>query len=247
MRDKTPDRVISLFGADGSPLNYLSAIVYAFSVFPDDERSRAQVLNIFDLEKAAYHQNKVDFEYSELVKALLVWADNRAGQRYAAGLTMLAFQTLFFEGDGEVTLYRAAQVVEAALGKATEQNARPLNIVQFEKGESKVKGVRVPTGRRDIEKAYRKYESVSHLLAADLLVTNSLKVLPIFERNIHMDAVLINTAAAIERAMLEREPDQFRSPWRVLPSINAHTADLGAVEFEGEFVDFLRAGLEIDG
>lgn len=237
-------RILDLFRPDGFPRGNLAAIVSTFLLFPEDARSREQALALFELENAAYHAGKADYQQSTLVKVISTWAMNKQGQRYAAGLTMLAFHYLFKQSSEAVTLYRAAKVVEAALLKAMESEERPLKAFIFDSGEVTVKGIKVPSGAREIQRAYKAYESVAHFLGADLLTTNTLEVLPLFERHFDMDSIFLNTAAELEQIMIHRGADYFVNPWRVAPILPDGVRALGPVAFDGEFVEFLGRGFE---
>lgn len=242
MSEDTQFRTLKLFTEDGLPLGNLGAITYSFVIFPEDRRSRQQALAVFDIENQAYHDEK-GYSESELVKALITWIENRAGQRYAAGLTMLAFQLLFHKGGEDVTLYRATQIVEAALRAASKHDDRPMKSFNFKDGDITIKGVKVPMGQREIQKAYRAFESVSHLLGAEILATNSLEELPLFERSIEMNSVWLNTASKMEQVMLQRAAKYFGNPWLVTPALRPEIESLGAATFDGPFIDFVTSGL----
>ncbi len=47
-------RSLSLFKPSGEPIGRLSSIFYAFTVFPEDTRSREQALAIFEIEERDY-------------------------------------------------------------------------------------------------------------------------------------------------------------------------------------------------
>lgn len=150
----------------------------------------------------------------------------------------------FQDSEEEVSLYRAAKTVEAALAKAKKNDVRPLKRLRFEQKELVADGIASPSGRRDIEKAYNKYRSVAHLLAADILTFNAFVPKVVFARSFGEDAYVLNTAGKIERLILARQPNSFRNPWLVTPSLPTHLASFGEAPLEGLPIDFLRQGFD---
>ena len=235
-------RSLRFFDEKGVLLGPMSPVLFAFVLFPEDQVSRAHVLQMYEIEQSHYSSNPSCYEASEVVRIVLNSVQGKAGQRVAAGLMMLAFQHLFQISDEAVSLYQAAQLVERALEKAKMAEERPLKIARFDTTEPTIRGIRLPSSRRDIEKAYQTHQSVAHILAADLLSTNSLELSPLFERTFEVDAVLLNTISQIERVMVTRQKNHFQNPWLVTPSLNDEIRSCGHVLFEGEFLDFLLAG-----
>lgn len=233
-------RTLVLFDQGGNPIQKISAVLLAFSVFPEDQRSREQLLAVYNLENSAFWSDPEHYTESELVAALLTWSKNRTGQRFAAALTMLAYQILFHKTSENVSLYRAAKAVESAMRSARAQEERPLKQLRFQGQEIVAEGIRVPSGRREIERAYQSHQSVAHILAADFLSTNALLPMRAFERTYEMDAFLLNTICGFERVMLERQPDAFVNPWLICPALPHSIADYGAAQFDGGFIDFLK-------
>lgn len=236
-------RAINFHIETGALFGPINAVAFCYTIFPEDIVSRAQAFAVYEIENQSYDKNPGDYQASELAQVLMQSVFNKAGQRLAAGLTMLAFQYLFFKTHEAVTLYRAAQIVERALAVATKEHERPISILRWETPERKIQGVKIPKTRRSIEQAYRTYESVSHILAADLLCTNTLLASPLFERTFEVDSVLLNTAARMEQVMLERSPENFTAPWLVSPNMSEAMRDCGLIPFNGEFIAFLERGL----
>jgi len=242
MRGKPEHRTINFFSQDGSIILPLQAVVFSFVIFPDDVTSRVQAASIYEIEQQRYLRDPANYKGSELVRWLMTSVQQKAGQRMVAGLTMLAFQHLYHFGEGAVSRYQAAKLVEAALAEAKKADPRPFKLILYETSEPTLKGIRLPSARRDIEKAYRANESVAHILAADLLCTNSLELSPLFDWTFEKAAVLLNTAARIEEVMMVRQPAHFKRPWLVSPGLNDNVRSCGSVDFEGEIVAFLEAG-----
>jgi hypothetical protein len=220
----------------------MAPIIYAFVLYPEDATCREQVLALYEIEARRYGTDPSAYEASELVRTLWNGIAKATGQRIAAGLTMLAFQYLFHSSNEPVSLYRATQLVEAAMCEAKKDGKVPITFVQYLRAAPDIKDVRVPSLRRDIERAYRNHEAVSHILAADLLATNSLLTMPVFERNFLMDSVLLNTASRLEQVMQAREARYFQNPWLVTPALSADIRECGEVEFGGGFIELIRLG-----
>ena len=162
-------RSLKFLDDEGKLLGPISPVLFAFVLFPEDEVSRAHALEMYAIEQRHYASNPTGYQASEIVRIVLKAVQGKTGQRMAAGLTMLAFQHLLHGTDGEVSLYQAAQLVERALAKAKQTEERPLKIVRFDTSEPTVHGVRLPSRRRDIEKAYKAHESVAHILGSGLI------------------------------------------------------------------------------
>lgn len=239
MSDQTEKRALNLFKEDGTPRIHLSAALYAFCVFPDDERSRVQALHVFDTEFDAYRDDPDSYSFSNLVQVMITWIENRSGQRIVAGLTALAIVALKLRDEEDISLYRAAKLVETALKIAKQTEERPLKIWTYDNGQPSLKGVRVPSGRRDIEKAFKAHSSVAHILAADLLCANCFDNILLFEHTIEMGFLQINTAAFMEAILLEASPAHFVDPWLINPMIPDYVQEYGMAPFEEGFVDFL--------
>lgn len=172
------------------PINW---ILYAFSVYPEDKRSREQLLSIFEIEAKAYLRNPSEHRLSDLSKSLRQSTSKKAGQRSMAGYVMLAFQILFMREDESPTVYKAVGMVENAIKREMKikQGKWPMKLVDTIDCEFEVRDVAAPTGWRQIEKAYRDNQCVAHLVAAELLCWNTLEFTHPFERSLAMDAVLV--------------------------------------------------------
>lgn len=237
-------RTLNFISECGDFSRTLTPIWYAFVCFPEDETSRAQALEVYRIEASKYHADPSKYEVSQLVEAISNSIRMKVGQRSVAGLTMLAFQYLFMKNREDVSLYRAAQVVERAIDQTTRIGEEPFVYVQYKNSGLTPSAIRFPKSRRDIEKAYKAHESIAHILAAELLCSPSFVLDIMFERTFEMDSVLLNTASQIERVMLTRQPNHFHDPWLVTPALNEDIRSCGHVEFDGDIVALIERGLK---
>ena len=113
-------RKINLLDEHNELLPDAAAIVHAHVAFPECERSRAQALAIFALEKEAYLASPEDFAETIVSKAVYDRVMKASGARFSAGMALLAFFVAAINGETKISKYRAAQIVEKALAPGSE-------------------------------------------------------------------------------------------------------------------------------
>ncbi|MFY1712935.1 hypothetical protein [Tritonibacter mobilis] len=213
-------RKINLLDEHNELLPDAAAIVHAHVAFPDCERSRAQALAIFALEKEAYQASPEDFAETIVSKAIYDRVMKASGARFSAGMALLAFFVAAINKETKISKYRAAQIVEKALAPGSEYSLTAFSHL-FREGAWTQANIRPRMSLGEIMKAYNEHRSTAHLIAADILAqTDFLEPLLLFDRSAEVNGFVLHTAAILEKWMATNFPEHFFDYWSVSGSIN---------------------------
>lgn len=220
--------------------------VFAQCLFPSDKASQRQALLVATDEAERFSKSGGPPRYrpSKLAEVLVTSFNNDAGQRAVAGYAALAYCILKAkQPEKSIKLYGAAKVIERSLKVASKSDPNPIKMVHYEGGEWILKGQQCPKTRSGIEGAWRSYASVSHLLAADAILSEWFPVTSVFAKPPEYTITLLRTAAVFEphvTDMIEERGGEIVSVARLFGdgSIAAEPMPMGKA-----VLDFIGAGL----
>ena len=192
---------IDLLRPDGTLVDGAALQIMVHIMFPRDDEARRQALWIARDEMERFARMGSSWQRTTLTKILNEAIVESAGQKTMAGLTAFAF-CLLGSPHKKVSLYAAAKVVERALRRSRAPGKTWLNLMRFRDGEWTTQGQRCPTTREGIERAWKDYHEVSHLIAGGLALAETDSPQIVFERNPESVILQLGTAAAIEACIL---------------------------------------------
>jgi hypothetical protein len=220
--------------------------IYAHAVYPSDPSSRRQALMLAadERERFARAGGIKNWQPSKLTKAVITSMQNEAGQRAVAGWAAIAFALLRAKNPHkEHKLYAAAQVVERALKHARKDDQQPLKMLHLVNGEWQVSGQRCPSTRKGIETAWTDYCTVSHILAADMILAEWFPVQSIFERSPDFAILLMRTAAMFERHIQEAVEQRGHSVLAVAHQFGGANGLIPPIDIGEGTLAFIARGL----
>jgi hypothetical protein len=236
-----------LLNENGNLAEDAAAKIMAEIVYPGDADSQRQALLVFADEKQRFMQSG-GFPYyraSNLSERVITSLNAEAGQRAVAGYTAIAFALLnSSDPSNPATLYAAANVVRRALNAEKKQNAEPLKTLHLRDGRWEVKGQRCPNTREGIEKAWRKYCSVSHLLAAEAILGEWFPVRTVFERPPEQTITLLKTASTIEPHIRGAAAEREIEVLGVAAQFSGKNSAIEPLSLNNALVQFVHQGLD---
>ncbi len=238
-------RHLNLCTETGALVENASEILAAFTYFHDDTDMRRQALLLASDERLRYLKiGPEEWAPTPLSLAASAWASKKQGRVTVCGYTVLAFLLLLERGNEQPSLYAATKVVSKALAayKKLGPNARPLKSFRFD-GEWSLNDLSAPSSPEDIRKAYKEFEPVAHLCAAEVVCTEHFLAMHLFNRTPETLTMALHTAARIEQVLIQRVPDHFKNPWSVIGSMPGGFEDFPPAYPQDETRAFLETGL----
>jgi hypothetical protein len=227
---------------DGAALTIYSHIIY-----PNDPVSRRQVLLVAMDERERFLQAKglTNWRPSALSQKIVTAMNGEAGQRAVAGYTAIAFALLRAKNPRKSpTLYAASNVVFKALKRASKNDPRPLKMLHLRDTGWEVEGQSCPTTRGGIATAWMDFCTVSHLIAADSILSEWLPVQSIFERTPEFSILLLKTASIFEPHLIEPIEERHLQLLEVRHQFVGELSEIPPIPMGAATVDFLKLGME---
>lgn len=153
----------------------------------------------------------------------------------------MAFPYLSSKGKECCSPYAAQLLVEKSL-KAAKTNGPPLVKANFADGEWSVEGMRYPGTQKEIRKAYKRFESVGHIIAAEMMCSAFFEIDFLHERSEPMDATVLNSAWSLEMFLKVQQPKLYETLIRIEPAVPKSILFPEIVSVDEALRDFFDGG-----
>lgn len=212
----------------------------AVCYFPDSPRDQVQSIFLARMERDEFRRvGEVDYRPSEIFNAAVTLVEKRLAQQFSVGFVALSFLWLKINGMTP-SLNRAALIASCAAYEFDSVTWRPAL-----RPSGEVASRSVTADASSVERLFRKYRSVAHILAARIICSPSDSAGHVLEDHPEETAAFIQTCAAVQGA-LENATDTTR--WNLWDVRKYFPSVLGGTEasIPDENLQFwVRRGYEI--
>ncbi len=195
--------------------------------YPNDSDSRAQLVELLTFEMMREERDGVNHnEPTEFSAVIETSVQNGQSQKAVAGFLTICLLVLRKDGSKPVTKYAASLMSEKILGQIRSKGNHPFFRREMVNGEVFETGLKSASGAGDIRAHFTKFNSIGHLVAAAILMTESTPARPwVEEMNANLPK-LLRTVAEFERTVVDSFPEYFPDPWRIAEILPPEMASL---------------------